>query len=642
MAILRSLGVRLGDPHDAAEALREARHRRAGERMEPVVVAWEGSPRTVRLRVPARERGGLTLALESGEQHRLVLRRIATERLDGAGHAVLEAPLPPSLPHGYHRLHDDGGAEALLISSPRRVHREPGRGWGLFAPVHWLRSERSWGVGDLTDLGELASWVEGLGGELVATLPPLAAFLDRPYEPSPYAPVSRRFWNELFVDVTRAPELEGSAAGRRLVAGAQREIRELERAPLVDHPRVMALKRRVMERLAADLGPSRRAELRRFERARPELRAYSRFRAACEARGAPWNEWPAASLPRDLDAGAIRYHAYAQWLAEEQLAALDAAGHRLLLDLPLGVHPGGFDTWDERGLFVEGISAGAPPDAFSAAGQTWGFPPIHPERARAQGHRYTIACVRRLLSHARGLRVDHVLGLHRLFWVPDGMPATQGAYVRYPWEELYAILCLESHRRGAEIVGEDLGTVPRGVRPAMRRHGLLRTYATQTEVFPDRRPAVQPVPAAVLATVNTHDMPPFRAFWESGDIRLRRRLGLLDEESAGAAEQGRARRKRALSGALAARGLLRRGSPSAREVYDAEAVRLAASPARLAVLALGDVMGETGQQNLPGTTDEHPNWRRRAERTLEEAERSSVVLGTLRRVSRARRGEGGP
>ena len=639
--MLRSLGVPLTRPDDSVEVLREALHRLASERMEPVVVAWEGSPRRVNLRVPAAETGGLTLTLESGEQHRLDVTRTATERLDGIDRAMLEAPLPRSLPPGYHRLREAGGAEALLIAAPPLAHREPGRGWGLFAPVHWLRSERSWGVGDLTDLGELASWVERLGGELVATLPPLAAFLDRPCEPSPYAPVSRRFWNELFVDVTRAPELEGSPAGRRLVAGAQREIRELERAPLVDHRRVMALKRRVMERLAADLGPSRRAELRRFERTRPELRAYARFRAACEARGAPWTEWERPSLPRGLDPEAVRFHVYAQWLAEEQIAELDAAGHRLLLDLPLGVHPGGFDTWDERGLFVEGVSAGAPPDAFSASGQTWGFPPIHPGRARAQGHRYTIACVRHLLSHARGLRIDHVLGLHRLFWVPQGMPATHGAYVRYPWEELYAILCLESQRRGAEIVGEDLGTVPPGVRPAMRRHGLLRTYAAQTEVFPDRRPAVRPVPRDSLATVNTHDMPPFRSFWECDDIRLRRRLGLLDEAGARAEEGTRGRRKRALSSALAAQGLLRHGASSPREVYDAEAARLAASSARLAVLSLGDLMGETGQQNLPGTTVEHPNWRRRAARTLERAERSPAVLATLRWVDRARRKGGG-
>ena len=248
---------------------------------------------------------------------------------------------------------------------------------------------------------------------------------------------------------------------------------------------------------------------------------YARFRAAGERQHAPWPAWPAplrdgVIKEGDYDEEAMRYHLYVQWLAHQQLQSLSQKarekGVRLYFDLPLGVHPDGYDVWREPNLFVLGASAGAPPDAFFAKGQDWGLPPLHPERLREQGYRYYIACVRHLLQMAGILRIDHVMGFHRLFFVPRGMKANQGVYVRYRAEEFYALLALEAHHHQAIIVGEDLGTVPPEVRPAMERHGLHRTYVAQFSLTPDARQALLPPSSNMVASLNTHDTPTFAGF----------------------------------------------------------------------------------------------------------------------------------
>lgn len=615
------------------------------------MVAWDGEPAQIRVRLPADLADRpvrLTVHLESGEERTFEATDLRVEdhqEVERATYVTRRAVVPDRMPLGYHRVHVEGEERpSLLVSAPRRATPAEGRRWGVFLPTHALRSGRSWGVGDFSDLHALGAWVRERGGDLVATLPPLATFLGTPHEPSPYAPVSRRFWNELLVDVTRAPELESSPDVRALVASdaVRRELRALRRRRLVDQDRAMALKRRVMEPLSAAVlagdSPRRRA-FEAFLQERPAVRDYARFRAACERQGAPWTGWSDPRGPRDadLDPRAVAYHCYAQWLAEEQLSAMEE--HGLFLDLPLGVHPGGYDTWREGDLFADGVSTGSPPDSFSIHGQDWGFPPIHPRRSRERGHAYLIASVRHLLSHARALRIDHVMGLHRLLWVPEGMEATRGLYVEYPAEELYAILCLESHRRGAVIVGEDLGTVHPSVRPSMRKHGLLRNYVTQTEVFPDRTPSVRKVPRRAQASLNTHDMFPFAGFWEGHDIERRLELGLLDR---GTARRERTRRRRArvaLTRHLRREGFLGRGEPSTRGAFQAATAHLAASPARLVLLSLEDCWLEKEPQNVPGTTDEHPNWRRSAAHTLEEARRMPAVLDTLGMVDRLRRGE---
>lgn len=601
VAILRALGEPIERAADAPEAL-SARRAGADPLVGPVVVAWDGV-------LPAAARRG-KLDLEDG------------------------SPAPPdgTLPTGYHRLEIDGGAPRLVIAAPSRAPFREGRRWGLFAPVHALRRDDDLGVGDLTSLRDLSSLVGGEGGDLVGVLPPLALFLDEPYEPSPYAAVSRLHWSEALVDPARAPELGRSEEARRRLQEAERAAGALRSLEAADLRRAMALKRPVLEALARAFFAGSVPEA--FERFAGEhdVDAYARFRAACELRRTGWRGWPGAELPRALDPEAVRYHAYAQWLAEQQLADAGA----LLLDMPLGVHPEGYDTWRERGLFAEGMAVGAPPDAFSMEGQNWGFPPVLPDRSRAQHHRYLIASIRTMLRHASALRVDHVMGLHRLFWIPDGRPAAEGTYVASPKDELYAILTLEAQRAQAAIVGEDLGTVPPSVRAALRRHDLHRMFVTQVEIRPREEPPLRRVPSRAQASLNTHDMFPFRAWWEGGDVDRRVEVGVLPAEAVDDERSERTEARAALARHLGF-------DPDAgwEEALDAALAHLAGSDAALVLVALEDLWGETEPQNIPGTTDRHPNWRRRARHTVQGASMMTGVMGRLEVLATLRRKMGG-
>jgi 4-alpha-glucanotransferase len=622
--------------------------------MEPVLVAWDGRLRSFPVRIPSAEVGpGLraVMTMEGGDERdlhpRLIGRR--TARVDGLRYTEGEVRTSLPVPFGYHHLAvEAGGArgDALVLSAPRRAF-EPSaaRTWGVFLPLYALHSDRSWGVGDFGDLRGLLEWADGLGASVVATLPLLAAFLDEPFDPSPYSPVSRLFWNELFLDVTAAPELERDSAARALVAspGFRDEVDRLRREPLVDHRQAMALKRKVLESLAGtfwEQDSRRAANLAAFLRAKPEAEHYARFRAATERRRLPWGHWPAEErtgrLPRRRsDEGARRYHLYVQLLCAEQMAAIDhdarVAGSRLYFDFPLGVSPDGYDVWRERDAFVSGASAGAPPDAFFGGGQDWGFPPLHPERIREQGYRYPIACFRHLLRHAGVLRIDHAMSLHRLYFVPSGFGATRGAYVRYRAEELYAILSIESRRNDAIIAGEDLGTVPHAIRQALTRHGVLRSYVMEFEVSSDPRSAVRPPPAESLASLNTHDVPTFAAFWRGADLDHRRALVRFLQD-AGTLPPANRRHRRSP----------KRASPDAPEPSERAVLRaclayLASSRAYVHVVNLEDLWLETRPQNVPGTTVQNPNWRRRARHALEELDAVSPIVATLREVDRRRR-----
>ncbi|HZD06575.1 MAG TPA: 4-alpha-glucanotransferase, partial [Longimicrobiales bacterium] len=403
---------------------------------------------------------------------------------------------------------------------------ERSRRWGTFLPLHALRSARSRGAGDLADLRALAGWTGQRGGSLVGTLPLYDTFLGErgPFDPSPYAPVSRLFWNPFWIALEEAPGLEAAPEARALledgeVREASRLLREADR---VDYRRVMALKRRVLEALArAHQGGGPHGlgtELTRWVADDPEALAYARFRAAVEATGRPWAEWEGRARAGDATAlqppdDGVRYHVYAQWAVERQLEELaGATSTGLYLDLPLGAHPHGFDHWRHRSLFAEGFTVGAPPDAFFEGGQDWGFPPMHPHRSGEDGHGYFAACLRRAMEVSGALRLDHVMALHRLFWVPEGEGAARGVYVRYPSDELWAVLCLESHRSRTEVVGEDLGTVPPDVPRVMERHEVRRMWVLPFEVAAgeEGKPYRVGLPSAdSVACLDTHDLPPF-------------------------------------------------------------------------------------------------------------------------------------
>ncbi|HET6585818.1 MAG TPA: 4-alpha-glucanotransferase, partial [Nannocystaceae bacterium] len=497
-AVLQALGAGVDEPGLQAQ-IDEIERARWSTPIEPVLVAWDGqvtavvrvpkafADRRVVLRVDGE--GGTVLEHASALADHAVVGQAHVGGTDYVAFAI--TPAGP-LALGYHRLEVEvdgrAGEHALVLSAPRRVWCPPDERnhHGVFVPLYALHSERSLGVGNLGDLGDLYGWVEKHRGSVVATLPLLAGYFDEPCDPSPYTPCSRLAWNELYLDVEAMPELADCERARTRLDDSDTRalVARLRSQPLVDYRAEMSLRRRILDPLAAHVferGGPRRAALEAFAAERPEIVAYSRFRAYQERMHATWEAWPAEARSgtlrdRDVDPAIMRVHLYAQFGMHEQLGALAermrGGGLGLYLDLPVGVHGHGFDPWVERDAFVRGLATGAPPDILFAGGQNWAFPPLHPERTRIDGHRYFIAMIRNHLRYASVLRIDHVMGLHRLYVIPQGASAKHGIYLRYPADELYAILSIESHRSGTLLVGEDLGTVPPEVHAAMAEHGV--------------------------------------------------------------------------------------------------------------------------------------------------------------------------
>jgi 4-alpha-glucanotransferase len=673
--VLRAMGAPLEKIDDAPAALWEQKQALWREPLEPVTVAWLGATEPdafLTLRVPHDQAGRsaeFVLRLETGEERCWAcvpndLPVTASADHEGIPATARRLALPPDLPPGYHRLHVELSgrtAQSTVLAAPVRAYehpeRVPGTNWGVFLPLYALHTEKSWGAGDFGDLEKLIEWVNSLGGGIVATLPLLAAFLDEPFEPGPYSPASRLFWNEFYLDLSRVPELAQSSAARQMVGSAafQQEVAELRAVPLVDYRRQMQLKRRVLQELMRTLfarSSARRQEFETFIAGRPQLEDYARFRAVGEQRRGPWPTWPTALRDGtiregDYDEEARRYHLYAQWLVDEQLHGLaeraGVAGPGLYLDLPLGVNPDSYDVWREREAFATGMAAGAPPDPFFAKGQNWGFPPLQPRQIRKQGYRYVAGYIRHHMRLAGVLRIDHMMGLHRLFWIPHGMDASKGVYVQYAADELYAVYCLESHRHRCALVGEDLGTVPPEVPPAMARHNVRRMYVLQYGIQPEHDGHINPVIPGSVASANTHDMPPFAAFLQGLDIQDRVDLGVLDP---GVAEHER-RSRQALVDAMIRfferEGWLR-DSREPQAILRACLKFMSAGPAMVVLTNLEDLWLETQPQNVPGTWRERPNWRRRAKYALEALRQLPEVLETLREMDRvtgasARRGQ---
>lgn len=667
LAVLQVLGAPLRNPDEAAAALRARKQAVWRRVVEPVHVAWDGHAADVPLRLPARQTPAqlaCQLRFEEGAEKTWTvavpsLPVTDAAEVEGATYRVHRLALPESLPVGYHRLRVEGAGvagECLLLAAPRRAYASPQplKTWGGFLPLYAVRSARDWGAGDFEDLENLIGWVQGLGGGLVGTLPLLAAFLDEPCEPSPYSPASRLFWNEFYLAIDRIPELERCPAAKQFLAsGAFAAERDALRATeLVDYPRLMALKRRVLADLAETFfrEPAGRQEaFRRYVADHPRVEDYAAFRAAVERQRKTWWNWPAAARagklrPEDYDETVRRYHLYVQWLAHEQLHALDgkarAGGPGLYLDLPLGVNADSYDVWRERASFALGISGGAPPDTFFTKGQDWGFPPLHPENIRADGYRYLRDCLSHHMQFAGMLRIDHLMGLHRLYWVPQGLGAKQGVYVRYAAAELYAIFCLESNRHRTVLVGEDLGTVPDYVRPAMAEHNVHRLYVTQYEAQPEPHRALPAPSPEAVASLNTHDMPTFTAYWQGLDLEDRQKMGILDADSVVQESKRRAAVIASLRLALRQTGWLGQDD-DVLSVLRACLQQLATTRVQVVLANLEDLWGATEPQNRPGTWKEQPNWQRKADHPLEAFDALPRFRTTLQALDRACRRDRG-
>jgi 4-alpha-glucanotransferase len=516
--------------------------------------------------------------------------------LEDGSELRVEGELPHDLPIGYHELrHLDGAPATRLIVTPGRCHL-PGdlRTWLPTVQLPSCRSAASWGIGDLADLRSIGAWSAERGAGMLGVSPMHAPQPVGRVEASPYSPSSRRWFNPLLL---RIEELPG--AGTPTVEALGARARVLNDAPLVDRDAVWALKRCALDHLWGALGPDLRFERWREEMG-GELETYAQFCALAEHHGSGWRAWPAehrhpsaagvASFAAD-HADRVAFWAWVQFLVDEQIRRAEEP-LALLTDLAVGVDPDGADAWCLQDLLALDVRVGAPPDEFNRAGQDWGLPPFVPQALRAVAYKPLASLWRAALGHGGGLRIDHVMGLFRLFWLPPGGAPTDGAYVRYPADELLAVLAIESVRAGAVVVGEDLGTVEEGVRERLHTAGLLSyRLAWFEEAAPEH------YPAQALAAVSTHDLPTIAGVWSGDDAGDQRAAGIEPDEAA----LGRLRGKLvALSGLD--------GDAPVDEVIVAVHQRLAVAPCALVGATLEDALALRRRPNLPGTTTERPNW----------------------------------
>ena len=517
--------------------------------------------------------------------------------------------------------------------------------------MYSVRSEQGWGAGGYREWGQLGQWVGSQGGKILGSLPILAASLDKQScEPSPYSPVSRHFWNEFYLDVPSLPGFPGCQEARRLVESAkfQKRLAHFRSSDVVAYCDEMLEKRKVLEILARKFFSQRsgREDFARFVQNHPHLENYAAFRATMERRKTPWQQWPqrlrdGVLQKGDYDATSRQYHLYVQWQAQRQmerlLETLNTSGVKFYLDLPLGVHPNGYDVWAEQKLFALRAHVGAPPDGFFTKGQDWGFAPLHPQRLRAQHYRHFLDVLRFQMRHTGLLRLDHVMALRRLYWIPEGHSAKDGAYVTYPEKELFALLALESHRNRTVIVGENLGTVPPEVNARMIRHHVRQMYVVQFEIRPRERKKLAAPTRRCVASLNTHDMPPFAAFLKGADLHEQSKLGLIAKGDLARERKNRRALVAALIDALQKERWLKSSKPTPAQVMEASLRFLAASDAEIVLLNLEDLWLEKKPQNTPGTSFERPNWVRKTKFSVEQMQSLRSLRSLLQGVNETRR-----
>jgi 4-alpha-glucanotransferase len=681
-ALLAAMGIDASSEHAASAALRAMRTAEKGEMIAPVEVierADDTATRhlSARLALPPNgaARWKLELRLESGQTS------MAEGQWPRARRAELPIPWPDDPPFGYHQVRltvsldaRERCADQTLIIVPSRCVRPrdllgDAGAFGLVANLYTVRSDRNWGVGDFTDLKALVEWAGEIGGAFVG-VNPLHALANQGADISPYSPISRIFRNPLYIDVESVPELHvaPNVSARIDHPEFEGELSALREVPQVHYEQVMALKMPVLEELhrlfierEQGAKTARATAYEEFVAANdPELTRFATFVAIAERRGVwSWRKWPEELHDASSDAvqrfqrehaQRIDLHRWIQFELDRQLGDVAHAARRsglaigLYQDLAIGTSPAGADSWSQPELFVQRASIGAPPDPYSAMGQNWGLPPIDPRALRRDKYRYFIRLVRAGFRHGGALRIDHVMGLFRLFWIPEGKTGKEGAYVQSPANDLLGILALESVRHHALVVGEDLGTVPNEVPPALEKWGVLSSKVLYFER--DKRGGFRPAekyePRA-LATANTHDMATLAGFWEGRDVELRARMGLIEGDAAlDEARQNREQEKRALLARLAREGAL----PSARTPNDNAELRgaihefLCRTPAALVGLALDDLAGEIDAVNLPGVApDRHPSWKRKMSMTIDEMRSSDAVHAALRCGERTGKGE---
>lgn len=529
---------------------------------------------------------------------------------------------------------------------------DPGRSWGVACQVYGLRSDRNLGIGDFEDLARLGEAMAGAGADFLGVNPLHALFTAAPERCSPFSPSNRLTLNPLLIAVDRVQGFEPADVDDAVLS-------ELREAPLVDYPRVTALKLSALRRIFDRSRPvaERDLDALRARHGRP-LADHALFEAAsaemaARGHGAGWHGWPDGWRRPDAPEvlafghdrfGEVAFHLWLQLVAESQLAEVAArierAGMRigLYLDLAVGVAPDGSATWSDPELTVAGVRIGAPPDMFNAEGQDWGLAPLAPRALLERGMQPVRELYDGVLRHAGALRIDHAMSLQRLYWIPQAAAAAGGTYVRYPMERLLSELADASRRHHAVVIGEDLGVVPKGFRETMRRHRILSYRVLMFERGPSGFTPPEDWPVDALACVATHDTSTFAGWWTGSDIGVRRDLGLYDEAAAETVRRQRERERAELAALLRRSGLLQARRNTRYSATLAAAVHgLAAStPCRLFVAQVEDLIGLADQPNVPGTVDEHPNWRRRLPVPVEDIPGRPEARAVLSAIAAAR------
>ena len=565
----------------------------------------------------------------------IVVRRGQRKRLKAPAEIIFEAggalsvrtTLPRDLPLGHHTLrYLNGDRDIRLIVSPGVCFLPKElRVWGWSAQLYALRSAQSWGMGDFGDLQRLARWsAKELGAGVLLVNPLQTSSPVRPQQPSPYFPSSRRYRNLLYLrieDISGAAELKMDLD--RLAAAGH----ALNRERRIDRDAVFNLKMNALRLLWPRFSGDARFD--RFCNEQGEsLAQFATFCVLAERYNSSWHNWPADHRRPDSPAVTrfaadhaerVRFYQWVQWLLDEQLASA-AADIPLMQDLPIGVDPEGADAWVWQDIFARGVTVGAPPDEYNTQGQDWGLPPLIPWKLRNAAYEPFIQTIRATLRHAGGLRIDHVMGLFRLFWIPEGKKPQEGAYVRYAEDELLAILALESERAKAYIVGEDLGTVEENFRKQLKDSRVLSYRLIWFENVPPAR-----FPKQALAAVTTHDLPTIAGLWTGSDLRAQRELGLSPNEEGMNQIRGRLSAMLGVSEEASVEEVIRR-------TYEL----LGQAPSKIVSATLDDALAVEERPNMPGTTSKQwPNWSfalPKSQEDLEQHDLAREIAQALKRV----------
>lgn len=680
--LLNGMGVKAETEQQASSALQELDRAAWQSCLPPVIVARDDDGVcTIEAILPPGARAlRWRVGLENGAERSgsfAVAGLELVDRDDRSGAERRRLRLH-GLPQGYHRLQlPELAAETSLIVAPKRCWLPDrllnGQGlWGIAVQLPLLRSARNWGIGDFSDLAELGRIAAKHECGLIGVNPLHQMFLDAPERASPYSPATRLHLNALYIDVTSIPEFAHCQDAQQVMQSSafQIELARCRAAPLVDYDDAAALKimtlRALFRAFAEGADQARRDAFCRFRATQGEslersaiFQVLRQHFSTNDPKRADWRRWP-----REFqDAGSqavgrfaeehrdeVDFLVWLQFVADEQLEAAAASLAKsgmvigLYRDLAVGCDRFGAETWANAGVFLNDAAVGAPPDIFNPAGQNWDLPPFQPHALRSEAYLSFIQLVRANMRHAGGLRIDHVMGLQHLYCIPDGEEASRGAYVRYPIDDLVGILALESQRHRCLVVGEDLGTVPDGFREKMAGANILSYRVLFFEQDGKTGEFTTPgeYPRLAVAVAGNHDLATLRGWWEARDLDLKASLGLYpSKQEINAQRDRRGRDREAILKAFVSQGVLPRDEEVSVEQFAFAAYEfLAHTGSALVVAQLDDMTGEVDPVNVPGTSDEHPNWRRKYQKTLEDLASDDApwriveVLSALRGTAR--------